>query len=139
MRLIVFSLIFIFFKVLTSTLYSFYIHTSQIYKFHRFIPNPCEICYCVDSYHLNTNVMHYLDTEVMCTTFMCKKTWIDIQHPCLFHTNLWKENFTWLLLPNCDLDEVCDACNNNNNVTFFGFVMILHQLLNSDLKIILLE
>jgi hypothetical protein len=26
---------------------------------------------------------------------------IDEWHLCLFHTNLWKEDFTWQLLLNC--------------------------------------
>jgi hypothetical protein len=46
--------------------------TSQIYKLHGFIPNPCEIYYFMGLYHLHTNVMHYLSMEVVCTTFVCK-------------------------------------------------------------------
>jgi hypothetical protein len=43
-----------------------YVHlTSQIYKLHGFITNPCEICYFIGSYWLNT--------KVMCTIFMCKQ------------------------------------------------------------------
>ncbi len=47
--------------------------TSHIYMLHEVIPNLCEICYFMSLYHLNTNVMHYLNTKVMCTTFMCKQ------------------------------------------------------------------
>jgi hypothetical protein len=50
-----------------------YINPSQIYKLHGFIPNPCENCYFMGSYSLNMNVMHYLNMEVMCTTFVCKQ------------------------------------------------------------------
>jgi hypothetical protein len=39
--------------------------TSQIYKLHGFIPNPCKICYFMGLHHLNT--------KDMCTTFMCKQ------------------------------------------------------------------
>jgi len=27
---------------------------------------------------------------------------VDEWHSCLFHTNLWKTKFAWLLWPNCD-------------------------------------
>jgi len=47
--------------------------TSQIYMLHGFIPNPCEICYFMGSYCLNMNVMHCLNTKVMCMTFVCKQ------------------------------------------------------------------
>jgi hypothetical protein len=47
--------------------------TSQIYKLHGFVSNPCEICYFMGSYHLNMNVMHYLNTKDECTIFMCKQ------------------------------------------------------------------
>jgi hypothetical protein len=47
--------------------------TSQIYKLHGFVPNPCEINYFISSYYLNMNAMHYLDTEVVCTIFVCKQ------------------------------------------------------------------
>jgi hypothetical protein len=46
--------------------------TSQIYRLHGFISNPCEICYFIGSYCLNMNVMHYLNMEVMCMIFVCK-------------------------------------------------------------------
>jgi hypothetical protein len=46
--------------------------TSQIYRLHGFIPNLCEINYFMGLYNLNMNVMHYLNAEVMWTTFMCK-------------------------------------------------------------------
>jgi hypothetical protein len=29
-------------------------------------------------------------------------TQVDEWHPCLFHTNLWKVDLIWLILPNCD-------------------------------------
>ncbi len=48
-------------------------YTSQIYKLDGFVPNLCEICYFMGSYHLNTNVMHYSNTEVVCTTFVFKQ------------------------------------------------------------------
>jgi hypothetical protein len=47
--------------------------SSQIYKLHGFIPNMCKIYYFISSYWLNTNVVHYLNTEDMCTIFMCKQ------------------------------------------------------------------
>ncbi len=45
--------------------------SSQIYRPHGFVPNPCEICYFMGLYCLNMNVMHDSNTKVMCTTFMC--------------------------------------------------------------------
>jgi hypothetical protein len=48
-------------------------YSSQIYKLHKFIPNLCEICYFIGSYCLNMNVMHYLNTKVMCMTFVCEQ------------------------------------------------------------------
>ncbi len=47
--------------------------TSQIYMLHGFVPNPREICYFMGSHCLNMNVMHCLNTKVMCTTFVCKQ------------------------------------------------------------------
>jgi hypothetical protein len=47
--------------------------SSKIYKLHGIIPNPCEICYFIGSYWLNMNVVHYLNTKVMCTIFVCKQ------------------------------------------------------------------
>jgi len=47
--------------------------TSQIYMLRGFVPNPCEICYFMGSYCLNMNVMHCLNTKVMCRTFVCKQ------------------------------------------------------------------
>jgi hypothetical protein len=47
--------------------------TSQIYKLHGFVPNLCEICYFMGSYRLHINVMHYLNMEVVCMTFVCKQ------------------------------------------------------------------
>jgi len=47
--------------------------TSQIYMLHGFVPNTCEICYFMGSYCINMNVMHCLNTKVMCTTFVCKQ------------------------------------------------------------------
>jgi hypothetical protein len=44
---------------------------SQIYKLHRFVL--FEICYFIGLYYLNTNVMHYLNTKIMCMTFLCKQ------------------------------------------------------------------
>jgi len=44
---------------------------SQIYKLHGFVPNPCKIYYFIGSYCLNMNVVHYLNTKVMCMTFVC--------------------------------------------------------------------
>jgi hypothetical protein len=41
--------------------------------FHEFVPNLCKVYYFISSYCLNTNVMHYLSMEVMCTTFVCKQ------------------------------------------------------------------
>jgi hypothetical protein len=46
--------------------------TSQMYKIHGSIPNMCEIYYFMALYNLNMNVMHYLNMEVLCITFMCK-------------------------------------------------------------------
>jgi len=94
-------------------------NTSQIYKLHGFISNLCEIYYFIGAYCLNTNVMDYLNMKVMCMIFMYKQhAWhsslnnahnINVQtiqvnesHSCLFHTNLWKVKFAWLLLPNRD-------------------------------------
>jgi hypothetical protein len=47
--------------------------TSQIYRLHGLVPNPCEICYFIGLYYLNMNVVHYLNSEVVCTIFMCKQ------------------------------------------------------------------
>jgi hypothetical protein len=47
--------------------------TSQIYMLHGFIPNLHEICYFMNSYHLHINVMHYLNIEVMCMSFVSKQ------------------------------------------------------------------
>jgi hypothetical protein len=47
--------------------------TSQVYRLHEFVSNPCEIYYFMGSYHLHTNVMHYLNTKFVCMTFMCKQ------------------------------------------------------------------
>jgi hypothetical protein len=47
--------------------------SSEIYKLHGFVPDPCEIYYFIGSYWLNMNVMHYLNTKVMCTIFVCKQ------------------------------------------------------------------
>ncbi len=47
--------------------------TSQIYRFHGFISNSCEICYFISLCYLNTNVMHYLNLKIVCTIFMCKQ------------------------------------------------------------------
>jgi hypothetical protein len=55
---------------------------SQMYKLHGFVPNLCEIYYFMGSYHLHTNVMHYLNTEVVCMTFVCKIQ-INTKHLCL--------------------------------------------------------
>jgi len=46
--------------------------SSQDYRVHGFISNPCKKNYFINLYYLNTNVMHYLNTKVVCTTFMCK-------------------------------------------------------------------
>jgi hypothetical protein len=37
----------------------------------------------------------------MHTTSMFKQYKLDEWHACLFHTNIWKIKFAWLLLPNC--------------------------------------
>jgi len=58
------------------------------------IPNPCEIYYFIGLYYLNMNVMHYLNTEVMWISFLCKQH-KDIQHPCLNNTN---RHITFLFL-----------------------------------------
>ncbi len=47
--------------------------TSQIYKLHVVVPYLCEICYLIGLYYLNMNVVHYLNLEVVCTSFMCKQ------------------------------------------------------------------
>ncbi len=47
---------------------------SQIYKLHGFIPNQYKIYYFMDSYCLNTNVMHYLNMEVVCMTLCLNNT-----------------------------------------------------------------
>jgi hypothetical protein len=47
--------------------------TSQNYRLHGFVTNLCEIYYFRGSYHLHTNVMHYLNMEVVCLTFVCKQ------------------------------------------------------------------
>jgi len=49
------------------------VYTSQIYRFHGFIPNLCEICYFMGLYCLYMNVMHYLNMEVVYTTIVCKQ------------------------------------------------------------------
>jgi hypothetical protein len=49
-------------KVLHLVLYFVQSTTSQIYKLHEFVPNPCEICYFMGSYCLHMNVMNYLNT-----------------------------------------------------------------------------
>jgi hypothetical protein len=49
------------------------LHTSQIYRLYGFVPNPCEIYYFMGLYCLHMNVMHYLNTQIMCTTFVCKQ------------------------------------------------------------------
>jgi hypothetical protein len=38
-------------------------------------PHGIAICdsYFIGLYYLNTNVMHYLDMEVVCTIFVCKQ------------------------------------------------------------------
>jgi hypothetical protein len=46
------------------------LHSSQIYKLHGFVPNLCEICYFMGSYCL---LMHYLNMEGVCMTFVCKQ------------------------------------------------------------------
>lgn len=33
----------------------------------------CEICYFTGLYCVNTNVVHYLNTKVVCVIFMCKQ------------------------------------------------------------------
>ncbi len=47
--------------------------SQQIYKFHGFISNLCEIFYFIYLYCLNKNVVHYVNTKIMCTTFMRKQ------------------------------------------------------------------
>jgi len=64
--LLIHKIIYIYTLVLMKT-------TSQIYKFHGFIPNLCEICYFISSYCFNTNIMHYFKTEVVCMIFVCKQ------------------------------------------------------------------
>jgi hypothetical protein len=66
----------------TKTLSVVKIITSQNYRLHGFVPNSCEICYFMGSYHLHMNVMHYLNMEVVCTTFMCNST--NMHMPFLF-------------------------------------------------------
>jgi hypothetical protein len=56
--------------------------TSQIYKLHKFIPNLWKICYFIGLYCLHTNVMHYLNTKVMCMTFGYK------QHKQTYNTHV---------------------------------------------------
>ncbi len=64
----------IFMQLLTNQMeINFMQNASQIYRLHGFIPNPCIICYFIGSYCLNMNVVHYLDTEVMCTSFGSKQ------------------------------------------------------------------
>jgi hypothetical protein len=125
---------------------------SQIYKLHGFIPNLCKIYYFIGSYCLNMNVVHYLNTKVMCMTFVT--TWIEIQHLCLnnvhninvqtiqmnewhlylFHTNVWKTNFQWKLLPNHDswtlwwLNFNCHFNGQKDNFQFF-FLQLNFQTL----------
>jgi hypothetical protein len=95
--------------------------TSQIYMLHEFVPNPCKIYYLIGSYCLNTNVIHYLNTKIVCTTFVCKQheytytiqigiwhLWLNNVHDINvqiiqineWQTNLWKADFAWLLLSN---------------------------------------
>jgi hypothetical protein len=58
---------------LNNAIFSLSIFTSsQIYRLHGFVPNLCEICYFIGLYNLNMNVMHYLNTKVVCMTLMCK-------------------------------------------------------------------
>jgi hypothetical protein len=45
----------------------------NMYRFHGFISNSCKIYYFIGLYCLNTNVMHYFNTEVVCMTFVCKQ------------------------------------------------------------------
>jgi len=75
-----FSIFWTFLKVLIDVILASI--PSQMYKLHGFVPNLCEIYYFMGSYHLHTNVMHYLNTEVVCMTFVCKIQ-INTQHLCL--------------------------------------------------------
>jgi hypothetical protein len=81
--------------------------TSQIYKLHGFIPNLCEIYCFMGLCHLHTNVMHYLNTKIMCTTFVCKKILTNTQHSCLnnmnMHMTFMSKQWTW------------HQCSNNTN------------------------
>jgi hypothetical protein len=45
----------------------------NMYRFNGFVSNSSEICYFIDLYCLNTNVMHYLNKEVVCIIFVCKQ------------------------------------------------------------------
>jgi hypothetical protein len=56
-------------------------------KFHGFVLNLCEIYYFMDLYCLNMNVVHYLNTKIMCMIFMGELTQINIQHLYLNDTN----------------------------------------------------
>ncbi len=51
----------------------FLLPTSQIYRLHGFVSNSCKIYYFMVSYHLNTNVVHYLNSEVMCMIIVYKQ------------------------------------------------------------------
>jgi hypothetical protein len=47
--------------------------TSQIYTLPGFVPNPREMYYFMGLYCLHTNVIHYLNMEVVYMTFVCKQ------------------------------------------------------------------
>ncbi len=51
----------------------YHVPTSKFYKFHGFIPNMCKVCYFMGLYCLHANLMHYLNIEVMCMTFLSKQ------------------------------------------------------------------
>jgi len=55
---------------LSHIFYPRFYHSSQTYKLHGFLPNLLKY---VISYCLKPNVMHYLNTKVVCMTFVCKK------------------------------------------------------------------
>ncbi len=50
-----------------------FVTSSQIYRFHGFVSNSCEICYFMVANCLNMNVMHYLNTKIVCVTFVCNE------------------------------------------------------------------
>jgi hypothetical protein len=66
-------------------LISIIVYISQIHKLHGFVQNPCKFYHFISSYCLNMNVMHYLNTKIVCTTFCVNK--IDIQHLYLYNMN----------------------------------------------------